>query len=852
MKRTRIPNQPVHQSNFGLVAWLENTRVALPLKGVECRFEVTGAMACVELDQIYHQNTDRALDCTYTFPLPAGAAVYRCELHVNGRVIRAKVEEKKAALRIFKEQKAAGRRVALVETERENLFTLSLGNVQPGDMIVVCFAWFQVLDRAGEGLRLLVPTCPGVRYIPGKPLLRSLSGRGTVDDTDQVPDASRITPPRIDAMHPDAAYFSLEGRLFSADVESGTASSPSHPIYVRENAGTVNVQLSGHGAVPDRDFVLAWCEPSAKQLVPQSWRWTEGNATYALVQLRAPEGVKVADAFPQDFYFLVDRSGSMEGAKWQRTCQAVRAFVGLLGPEDRVWITLFESDYRDFAEAPVPAPGVLADRGFQRMEALGTAGGTELLPAALHVLKQISKHSATNRASVVLITDGEVGNDEEIVRAFRQAPAVRVHTFGIDTAVNDAFLKALAHQQRGGCWLQTPDDDIAGTIAALGDRLRRPVLTDLSVRGSWEAGRATWPDLHAREVVTVTLRGDAAIPLEITGRFPDGSEHRFTVDLGTVGSEAVKLLWAKERIATLLASSRQPEAIVLARQHNLICEGAAFIAWDEAEQVPIAREELVQPAVMPSKMKALMPPNVPYCMGDHHALSCAMPSRSLQRKADRESFGDFMKAGVPEDLAQLTPTIVTMLQEMFDRAGVTASQVEGLVAWAQSDSAEAKDRLNALLEAAELITAMRAELDSPVLRDRLEACIRQALSGSPKALLNWADETRATLHQIIALQQKLIAAETPKELVDYLIAWVLETGTCDGDRLEKLALFAESLDRGPFSTGSETRRWRALLDLTVGVESKAYSVACQWLPELAAVTRESSAPRSKTVHATAQ
>src|SRR6187399_2635999 len=231
MRRTPSTAQP-HQ--FGLLAWLENSRVALPLRGVEARFEVTGAIACVELDQIYHQDTDRALDCTYTFPLPAGAAVYRCELHVNGRVIRAKVEAKEDAKRIFREQKAAGRRAALVETERENLFTLSLGNVQPEDVIVVRFAWFQMLDRAGDGLRLLVPTCPGVRYIPGKPLLRGLSGRGTVDDTDQVPDASRITPPRVDALHPDAAYFSMEGKLSAADVESGTASSPSHPIYVRE------------------------------------------------------------------------------------------------------------------------------------------------------------------------------------------------------------------------------------------------------------------------------------------------------------------------------------------------------------------------------------------------------------------------------------------------------------------------------------------------------------------------------------------------------------------------------------------------------------------------------------------
>ncbi|GDY01097.1 hypothetical protein LBMAG49_04260 [Planctomycetota bacterium] len=78
-------------------------------------------------------------------------------------MIWAKVEEKEKAQQIFREQKAAGRRAALVETERDNLFTLSLGNVQPGDLIVVRFAWFQLLDRIAGGLPLMVPICPGVR-----------------------------------------------------------------------------------------------------------------------------------------------------------------------------------------------------------------------------------------------------------------------------------------------------------------------------------------------------------------------------------------------------------------------------------------------------------------------------------------------------------------------------------------------------------------------------------------------------------------------------------------------------------------------------------------------------------------
>src|SRR3989442_1676629 len=139
-KRILNPS-PAERTAFGLVAWLEQTKISLPLKGVECAFNVCGDVVSVELDQIFHQNSTQPLDCVYTFPLPAGAAVYRCEMHLDGRIIRARVEEREQARRLAREKKAAGHRTALVEMERDNLFTLSLGNVQPGDMIVIRFAY---------------------------------------------------------------------------------------------------------------------------------------------------------------------------------------------------------------------------------------------------------------------------------------------------------------------------------------------------------------------------------------------------------------------------------------------------------------------------------------------------------------------------------------------------------------------------------------------------------------------------------------------------------------------------------------------------------------------------------------
>ena len=796
--------QPAHQSDFGLVAWLEQTRVALPLKGVECQFHVTGDIASVQLDQIYHQNADRPLDCAYTFPLPAGAAVYRCEVHINGRIIRAKVEEKEAAREIYRTQKAAGRRTALVETERENLFTLSLGNVQPGDVIVVCFAWFQVLDRSGNGLRLMVPTCPGVRYIPGKPLLRALSGRGTADDTDQVPDASRITPPRIDALHPDAAYLCIKGRLSASDVESGSASSPSHPIFVREIEGQFAVELSGRAAVPDRDFVVTWQEPKVLQLLPQAWHWNEGKDTYALVQLRAPEKVKVADGLSQDFYFLVDRSGSMSGAKWKRTCEALLGFVGLLGAADRVWITLFESEFQDFDAVPAPAPDVLKDAGFQQMQSIGTGGGTELLPAANHVLEAIATHSADRRTNVILITDGEVGNDDAILKAFKTTGQLTVHTFGIDTAVNDAFLKALARQHRGGCWLQTPDDDIAGTVSALGERLRSPVLSQLALKGSWETADGALPDLHAREVVTVALRGRGKGPIQLTGCLPDGTAHAYTLPLGNEGSEAVKLLWVRQRISSLIESGDQQQAIALAKIHNLICKGAAFIAWDEEEQVAVAKDELVQPALEQKLREATAlyakTPSIFYAGPTTPALRC-MSSIRPPRPADDDTTPPLRSrrstlASPPHDSTQevdiFTPDEeaarkafleekLHKLHHMLRGGNIPEAVAEHLVLWAKNGTDPS--RVDALVEALDFITEIRRELGA---KSVLEETFRELLAGPVEELLKWREENLSGFNALIELRDELRALPAPEKMIKRIFARVMNGRSFDQNWIEMI------------------------------------------------------------------
>ncbi len=234
-------------NRFGLMpvldAALELPRTVLPLKSVRYQFVARGGMAEVEMTQIYRQENAQPLDCEYLFPLPADAAVYRCEASINGRVICARIEEREAARKIVAEKKAEGRRTALVESERDNLFTLS---------------------------------------------------------------------------------------------------------------------------------------------------------------------VETTDAIAQDYYFLVDRSGSMEGEKWQKAIHALHGCIAVLGPKDRVAVTLFESRFKDFDAAPASPVAIMADPRFRELAAVGTTGGTELAPALRHVLEQVARFSKERPAVLVLITDAQI------------------------------------------------------------------------------------------------------------------------------------------------------------------------------------------------------------------------------------------------------------------------------------------------------------------------------------------------------------------------------------------------------------------------------------------------------------
>jgi hypothetical protein len=388
----------------------------------------------------------------------------------------------------------------------------------------------------------------------------------------------------------------VHGQFDAEYLDSQSLSSPSHDIDVHSANGECHVTLAGKAEIPDRDFVLRWNEVNTDAVSPRAWVREKGAERYALLEVRAPKQVSTLST-ALDFYFLVDRSGSMQGSKWEKAVEALQSCMDVLGPQDRAMVTLFETGFQDFAEEPLPVRELVGDRRFRELASIGTGGGTDMAPALKHVLEIASRKSHGRDSNLILITDAQIGNETAILDLMKTAPEMAVHCFGIDIALNDALLFALSRQQGGSFHSMNPNDDIRSAVTRLAKTIRQPVLLDLELSEGWECADARIPNLYAGQILYLSAKATQARPPGLKARTPSGEQVSFDFQQALVDQEGPYLNWCKTRIQRLLAENLGRQAVELSVASNLLCRLTAFIAWDESEKVAVSRHELVQPVM---------------------------------------------------------------------------------------------------------------------------------------------------------------------------------------------------------------------------------------------------------------
>jgi Ca-activated chloride channel family protein len=602
-----------HQRGVGVIEVAVGTeKKLLPLASVDIEAKVADRVASVTVKQKFRNTFKEHLEAVYIFPLSGGCVVSDFELRVGGRVVKGLVKERAAARQQYQQALQEGKRAALLEQERDDVFTMQVGNLPPGEEITVALTYSERLPYFEAGTtELRLPTVVGERYIAGTEQPRTPVGDGIHLDTDAVPDASRITPPLLAPGFDPMVDLKIAVDLIEADgihIDNLTCSQHATKLGIKN--GVSRIELAKDNERLNRDFVLRW-NLAGKQLRSNLLVFHADDGDYAMLSVIPPkqEGyVGVA----RDVVFLIDRSGSMMGVKMVSAVRACSVLLQTLGPQDRFAICAFDNIPEWMGARNNPCPSVAQcfvqadeagiEAGLQHLRTIQARGGTELYNALGVVLQTLSQ--ASNQQGrvpvVVVLTDGEVGDEGRILKRVQQElKAARLFAVGIDTAVNSGLLRRMANLGGGTASFVQPGSVLESALQAVGREIGNPLVTDLTVESingtTVDAASVTperIPDLFAGRASTAFFKLSGKGAVHIKGKFSDGKPFDEKVKQRSVEMPAIAQLWAKARIVDLEDNFRvapsdalKTQIIDLSVKHQLLTKFTAFVAVDESEIV---------------------------------------------------------------------------------------------------------------------------------------------------------------------------------------------------------------------------------------------------------------------------
>jgi Ca-activated chloride channel family protein len=478
----------------------------------------------------------------------------------------------------------------------------------------------------------------------------------------------------------------------------------------------------------------------------------------------------------------------MAGWKMVAARRAVARMVDSLCQRDRFLLLAFDDVVESLGDPPDGAPLQAGSdrnrfRAVELLAALGARGGTHMAGPLALALDRLGPAVPGRDRVLVLVTDGQVGNEDQILRQL--APRlgdVRVYTVGIDSAVNEGFLKRLAGLGGGACELVESEDRLDAVLDRVRQRIGTPVVTGLELEAAGleiDPGSVSPPRLPALLagvplVVCGRYRGRPEGALALSGLDAAGGAWRAVVPATSAGTPALRSVWARAHVRDLedrYASAMAPEPELERRivrtslEFGVLSRFTAFVAVDTVVVNQDGRlHRVVQPVEIPAGWELTGLAGRPE-QAAPRGMALAAPGAA--------SRGVLRSLGAPRQLARLAPEwtarrsgplggpwtapgspleqpapplsgrdLAAYRRRARDLAGVLEAAVEGDVAWrlgvvgrgvatlvADLDSVGADER------EVEPLRRLAAELDRPFERLRL----------APAVLLRLRDRAVAAL-----------------------------------------------------------------------------------------------------------
>ena len=518
---------------------------ACPLKNTTVKTDISGFLARVRVTQEFENSFNEPIEAVYTFPLSQNGAVDDMTMKIGDRTIRGKIMKREEARQVYEAARSEGKTASLLDQERPNIFTQAVANIMPGDKVIIEISYVETLKYEDGAYEFAFPMTVGPRYIPGS-----------------VKDAAKIKPPVAETRN--GSDISIEVDL-NAGVPVEEIRSTSHDIeQVNFTPNKAKISLRGEKTIPNKDFILRY-DVTGKRIEDAVLAHRDERGGFFTLVLQPPDKIATEDRTPKEIVFVLDTSGSMYGFPIEKAKEAMKMSLEGLYPDDTFNLITFSGDTSILFDKPVPATQDNLDKAQAFLESRQGGGGTEMMKA---IKASMDPSDAADHLRVVcFMTDGYVGNDDEIIGEIQKHPNARVFSFGIGNSVNRSLLDKMAAEGKGEVEYVSLTDNGTKAAKKFYERVRTPLLTDLSIDWNGMPVADIYPNklsdlfsakpviLHGR--YTKAASGTIKLKGKVAG-MPYEREIKIDLPESESANDSLASLWARTRIDELSSARLNP------------------------------------------------------------------------------------------------------------------------------------------------------------------------------------------------------------------------------------------------------------------------------------------------------